>query len=111
MENIYKYLSQNLDDEIKKDSIYFFDGKQVKAIAFKQGCKCDCVGKIKSVVKKWGFKYDYDFDAYILKSGDKNETYRTEKNSFISSLIEWKVKKTKTSKNGESAKLYFKGLH
>lgn len=108
MESIYNFLTKNLDNHVKKNNVYYFDGEQIKAVAFKQGCKCDCVSKIKEAIKGWGFKYDYDFDAYIFKDR-KDEKYRSEKNAFISSLINWKI--TKTSNNGEdSGKLYFQGL-
>lgn len=111
MENIYNYLTKNLDDSINKNNVFLFSSSQIKAIAFKQGCNCDCISKIKGAIKKWGFKYDYDFDAYILKE-KKDTNYRSQKNAFISSLIEWKIKKIKTSKNGkEPTKLYFEELH
>jgi hypothetical protein len=110
MDSIYDFISTNLDDEIKNQNVFYFDGKQIKAVAFKQGCKCDCISKIKKAIKGWGFKYDYDFDAYLYKD-KKDETYRIEKNVFISSLIEWKIKKTKTSKNGKNTeKLFFQGF-
>lgn len=110
MDNIYNFLTKNLDNEISSNNVFYFDGSQIKAIAFKKGCNCDCVSKIKKAIKGWGFEYSYDFDAYIFKE-KKDSNYRVEKNAFISSLIQWKIKKRKTSKNGEkSGKLYFQGL-
>ena len=110
MKSIYDFISTNLDNDIKGQNIFYFDGLQIKAVAFKQGCKCDCFTIIKREIKKLGYKYDYDYDAYVFKER-KNTNYREEKNFFIRSLIEWKIKKTKTSKNGKNTeKLFFQGV-
>ena len=110
MKNLYSYLTSTLNEEIKNNNVFYFNGNQIKAVAFKQGCKCTCISKIKKAIKQWGFEYDYDFDAYVFKD-KKDSNYRLEKNLFISSIIEWKIKKTKTSKNGEkSEKLFFQGF-
>mgnify|MGYP006081337779 CR=1 FL=1 len=110
MKSIYDFISTNLDNDITGQDVFYFDGLQIKAVAFKQGCKCDCFTKIKIEIKKLGYRYDYDFDAYMFK--EKNNTnYRAEKNHFISSLIEWKIKKIKTSKNEKNTeKLFFQGM-
>ena len=89
---IKQYLEKVFINDIDKDNVFLYNGSQLKALAFRQGCKCDCISNIKETAKKWGFIYDYDFDAYILKNKiDTN--YRFQKNTFISSLIEWKLTK------------------
>jgi hypothetical protein len=110
MQSIYNILKDNIGNEFESNNVFYFDGEQIKALAFKQGCKCDCIKKIKDIIKNKGFKYDYDFDAYIF-TDKKNEKYRSEKNSFITLLIEWKITKTKTSNNEKNTgKLFFQRM-
>lgn len=111
MNDVFQLLNENLDKNIVKDKIFYFEGSQVQAVAFCQGCKCESLKKIKNIIKKWGYKYNYDFDVYIFNKGERTDKYRFQRNELISSLIEWKVKRQKTSnKDEESTKFYFKKL-
>lgn len=101
--DLQQYLDNSIKNEDDKKNVFLYNGEQIKALAFRDGCKCDCLTDIKNKIKKIGFKYDYNFGAYVLKNW-KDSGYRNEKNEFISKLIRFKLNKTKTSKN-ESEKI------
>lgn len=94
------YMGEKIHSEINIGDVFYFDSKNIKAVAVRNGIRCSCINDIKEKIKELGFRYSYIFDAYIKKEDDYvYSEYRSDKNQLLDKLIKWKVLTTKKSKN------------
>jgi hypothetical protein len=93
MNQIFDLVKETLSSAIKDNKVFMYEGKYLNALAFFHGMNKDPkVCAVKSVAKKRGLKYNYNFDCYIEPvDKEKYEAYRREKDQFLEQLVHWKL--------------------
>lgn len=97
--DVIQNIEKNLENCIKENKIFTYDGNKIKCVAFINGFRHDKLPEYKELIRKLGFNYNFEYECYVRQNCQGNcdncdkdcvGRYRLERNEFIQNLISWK---------------------